>query len=195
MIASGRLSVRRASTARWLVMSSSPGPPGPLQASTTSPRARRARTRWVPTNPSAPVTRTRTSAPPAKPLDVGVHHHLHQLVEVDRRCPSQLCSRLRGIPDQMVNLGGTDELRIDHYVLLPIKPDVGERDLAELAHRVRLVGGDQVIVRHRLLHHQPHRPNVVSGKTPVSGSVQISHRELLLKSELDAGDTVADLPG
>src|SRR4029079_19509614 len=98
----------RRSTAGGSVISTAPGFPGPPHASTMSPRARRARTRCLPTNPSAPVTRTFTSVTPAQPLEIRVHHHLHQVAEVDRGLPSELRLRLRGVPDQMVHLRRPD---------------------------------------------------------------------------------------
>src|SRR5215468_1121569 len=126
MSASGRVCRRRVSTASPLVISSSPDPPGPPQGSTVSPRARRVRTRWVPTKPSAPVTRTFTSATPAKSLEVGVHHHLHQLAEADRRLPAEDGLRLGRIAHQEIDLGGAHEPRVSDDVLLPVEPDVRE---------------------------------------------------------------------
>src|SRR6516165_6675363 len=128
-------------------MSSSPGPPGPLQRWTVSPRARRVRIRWVPTNPSAPVTRTFTSPTPAESLEVSIHHHLHQLAEADRRLPAELGLGLGRVADQEIHLCRPYEPRVRDDVLLPVEPDVREGDLAELAHAVRLVRGDHVVVR------------------------------------------------
>ena len=43
-----------------------------------------------------------------------------------------------GIPDQQVDLGRAQEPVVDHDVVLPVEAGVTERDLAELADRVRV---------------------------------------------------------
>ncbi len=48
----------------------------------------------------------------------------------------------------------------------------------ELAHRVRLAGGDDVVVRLVLLEHQPHRLDVVAGVAPVALRVEVAEVEL-----------------
>src|SRR5215472_14960942 len=156
MTPSGRNRSTRSSTAAASMISSAPARPGPPHASTMSPRARSARTRCVPTKPSAPVTRTFTSSPPAQPLEVGVHHHLHELAEIDRRRPSELGLGLGRIPDQVIDLRRADELRVHDHVLLPVEVRPGESDLTEIPDAVSLVGGDYVVGRFGLLHHHPH---------------------------------------
>ena len=69
-----------------------------------------------------------------------------------------------------------------------------EGDLAELAHRVRRVGGDDVVAGLVLLEHQPHRLDVVAGEAPVALGVEVAEGQLRLVPELDLGDPVGDLP-
>src|SRR4029434_2332710 len=94
-----------------------------------------------------------------------------------------------------VDFCGADELRIHRDVLLPVEACVAKGNLAELTHAVRLGGRGQVVVWGGLLHHQPHRPDVVASEAPVSPSLEVPHRQLLLKAELDPRDAVRDLAG
>src|SRR4026207_462775 len=55
-----------------------------------------------------------------------------------------------------------------------------------------LAGGDDVIVRLRLLQHQPHPPHVIARKTPVSLCVEITERERIGESKLDPRNAVTD---
>ena len=82
--------------------------------------------------------------------------------------PEVLAARLGRIADQLVDFGGAHERGILHHKLLPVQARVAERDLAELAHGMRLTHRHHVIVGLILLQHQPHRAHVVARKTPVS---------------------------
>ena len=78
---------------------------------------------------------------------------------------------------------------------LPVQPDVLERDLHQVADRVRLAAGDDVVVRLVLLEHEPHGPDVVAGEAPVAASLEVADAEFLLQPELDPGDRVGHLAG
>src|SRR3954467_8963042 len=136
---------------------------GPCASKTESPSCLRCAQRCLPTNPLAPVTRTRTplSRPRLQPLEIRVHHQLHELAEVHRRFPAELPSGLGGIADQYVDLRGPDERGLDVDVALPVESHVREGDLAELLHAVVLVGGDDVVFGRLVLEHPPHRVHVV----------------------------------
>ena len=67
--------------------------------------------------------------------------------------------------------------------------------LDELADRVGLAGGDDVVVGLVLLQHQPHRLHVVAGVAPVALGVEVAQHEVVLQAELDAGHGVGDLAG
>ena len=68
-----------------------------------------------------------------------------------------------------------------------------EGELNEFAHRVRAPGGHDVVIRPPLLQHEPHRPNVITGVTPVAPGIQVAKAQLLAQAQLDARDAVADL--
>ena len=81
-----------------------------------------------------------------------------------------------------------------HERLPVVDADLGERSLDKLTHRVRLPGGDDVVVGLVLLQHQPHRPHVVAGVAPVPFGVERSHHQLVLQSELDPSRCIGHLP-
>ena len=58
-------------------------------------------------------------------------------------------SGLRRVADEQVDLGGPVEALVLDNVVGPVEPDVAERDLAQLPHRVRLAAGDDVSRRAR----------------------------------------------
>ena len=62
------------------------------------------------------------------------------------------------------------------------RPDVAEGHLDQVAHRVALAGGDDVVVGRRLLQHQPHRPDVVAGEAPVAVRFEVAEGELVAAS-------------
>src|SRR5689334_15350541 len=71
---------------------------------------------------------------------------------------------------------------------LPIEVELGEGAFGELAHAVRLAGGDDIIVGLGLLQHEPHRLDIVPGEAPVALRLEIAEVELLLQPFLDAAD-------
>src|SRR3712207_3188915 len=83
--------------------------------------------------------------------------------------------------------------RVNHNVVPPIQPDMGERRLAELLDRVRLAGGDDEVARLGLLEHQVHRPDVVRGVAPVAPRLQVTQPQVAVYPVLDPGHSVADL--
>ena len=54
---------------------------------------------------------------------------------------------------------------------------------------------DDVVVRMFLLHHQPHRLDIVTGEAPVPLCVEVSEPELLLHTQLYSRDRVGHLAG
>ena len=129
-------------------------------------------------------------------LEVAGDHHLDQRGEVDLGTPAEALAGLGGVADQQVDLGRPEELGVLAHVALPVvDADLGERPLDELTHRVRLAGGDDVVVGLVLLQHQPHRPHVVAGVPPVTLRVQRPHHQLVLQPELDPRRRVGHLAG
>ena len=85
---------------------------------------------------------------------------------------------LRRVADEQVDLGRPHEARVLHDVSGPVvDADLGERDVEQLADRVRLAGGDDVVVGLVLLQHPPHRLDVVAGEAPVALGVEVAQRD------------------
>ena len=80
----------------------------------------------------------------ADALEIGVDHHLDELLEVDRRRPPELPPRLRAVADEMLHFGRTDERRIELDVLVPVEPGGAERDFDQVADRVADAGRNDV---------------------------------------------------
>src|SRR6185295_13460966 len=93
----------------------------------------------------------------------------------------------------MVDLGRPEIARIDLDVALPVEVELAERDLDELAHRVRLAGGDDVVVGAVLLQHGPHRLDVVTREAPVAPRLQVAEVELAVEVVADARSRARDL--
>ncbi len=90
-----------------------------------------------------PVTASALLGP--QPGQVGIDHHLHQLAKLTwARQPS--FPRLAGSPKSRSTSAGRMKRGILLDVLLPVETDVGEGDLDESLHGVRLAGRDDVVV-------------------------------------------------
>src|ERR671922_1015465 len=165
------------------------------RSSTRSPRSGAAAgllvTATILPRPSARTSGERIELP-GQEGHVGIHQAGDELLEADGRLPAETLAGLRGVADQQVDLGGPEVALVDPDVLLPVQPDVRERDLAELLHRVGLAGGDHVVVGLVLLQHQPHGAHVVRGVAPVAPGMEVPDADLALPAELDASDGVAD---
>jgi hypothetical protein len=82
---------------------------------------------------------------------------------------------------------------VDADVALPVEVEVPERAPGEVADRVRRPRSDHVVARLVLLQHQPHRPHVVAGVSPVAARVQVAEHELLLEAKRDPRGAMGDL--
>src|SRR6187455_2059543 len=141
-----------------------------------------------------PASRFNRSPFAAQAFEVRVDEQAYEPLEAERRLPAQPRARLRGIADQVVELGGaTDERLVDVDVLLPVEPDVPERELDELADTVRNAGRDHVVVRLLLLEHQPHRAHVVACIAPVAAGLEVAQPEVALEPERDRRRRARDL--
>src|SRR5439155_177822 len=81
-------------------------------------------------------------------------------------------------------IAGVDTLFVD----TPPAPgnlaaDLGEGELDELAHRVRLAGRQHVIIRHILLQDHPHPLDEVAGMAPVPLRIEITEMQRALTPE------------
>jgi len=132
---------------------------------------------------------------PLDAFDIGFNHFRHQRFETGLRLPAEFASSFRRIAEQDVDVGRPHEARVDRDVFLHVQADELESQLAKIPHAGATAGRDDVVVRLRLLQHQPHGLDIVAGVAPVAFRVQVPQRQLVLQAELDADDTVGDLAG
>ena len=111
----------------------------------------------------------------------------------DARLPAEHAACLRRIAANALDIGRAKQDRIADDVLGPIEPQVRKDRLAELADRMRLAGGDHVVVGAVLLQHEPHGFHVVAGKAPIAADVDVAQAQPLVPPELDAGRGRGDL--
>ena len=128
-------------------------------------------------------------------FEVGLGHDLHEFLELHLRLPAELLLGLSGIADEEFHLGRTLVAGIVAHVFLPIEVQQAEGLLDELFDRVRLVGGDHVVVGLVLLEHDPHHLDVFFGVTPVAAGIEVAHVEAVLEAEFDASGGASDLAG
>ena len=76
--------------------------------------------------------------------------------------------RLGRVADEQVDLGRAVEALVLHHVVVPVETDATERDLAQLADRVRLAARHDVVAGLVELQHLPHRLDVVAREAPVA---------------------------
>ena len=117
------------------------------------------------------------------------------MIEADFRLPVEGFARPGCIAQQDVHLRRTKVAGVDRHVPLVVEAQFRKNLLGELAHRVGLSGGDDVVVGPLLLEHQPHRLDVIAGESPVAFRLEIAEEELVLEAELDPGGRPGDLPG
>src|SRR5271169_2760856 len=115
-------------------------------------------------------------------VDVMPNHHLDQLCEGNPRLPAENAARLDRIAAQRIDLGRPEIAAIDLDVKPPVEASRGEGELDEIAHAVRLPGGDDVVVGLLLLQHQPHGLDIVAGEAPIALRFEVSQIELVLKT-------------
>ena len=114
----------------------------------------------------------------------------------DRRLPAEPVAGLARVADEQVDLGGPHEARVLLDVPRPVvDADRAEGDVEQLADRVRLAGGQHVVVGLGLLQHPPHALDVVAREAPVALGVEVAHGDPVLQAERDRGDGHRDLAG
>ena len=144
--------------------------------------------------------------------EVRIHHHVDKPLKIDLRLPAQVRFRLGRVPQEEVHLRRAEVSRVDfdddlagpgidslllHAFTLPLQRHVqpGEDLLRELPDRMSLAGRYDIVLRLRLLEHQPHGLHVVSGKPPVALGIKVAEEETFLEAELDPRRGPGDLPG
>src|ERR1700693_2892337 len=60
---------------------------------------------------------------------------------------------------------------------------------------MRLARSQNVVVRLRLLQHEPHADDIVTGKTPIAGSVEVAELDGVLQAVPNASQSECDLTG
>src|SRR5438552_3418982 len=62
-------------------------------------------------------------------LEIGFDHHGDQPGEINGRLPSELTTRFGAVTNELLDLGRTNQLRIEPDVLVPVEAHVAEGDL------------------------------------------------------------------
>src|SRR5579859_2544366 len=209
-IASARAWVRQSaieavlnrSSGRVLSASARSGACAPAIRTEAGNAVRKARSRWRPTKPSAPVTRMRPGAfmrglqrPTPVPFQVGVHHFPDHVLKADLRLPAQHRLGLGAVTQQHVDLGRAQIGLRGAHELFPAQPDMLEGYPAHVAHRGRAAGGDDIVVRSVLLQHQPHGADIVLGVAPVAAGFEIAEFQHVGQAQLYPGGAVGHLAG
>jgi hypothetical protein len=114
-------------------------------------------------------------------LRVAVDHHANELREAHLRYLAELFSRLGCVAAKVIDLRRPEVAQGDLHVLLPVEPEMGERRLQKLTHRVGLPRRHDVVHGSLGLEHPPHRP---PRRSPRRSPSRLWHRgcqvELLL---------------
>ena len=137
-------------------------------------------------------------------------HFLAHLLRGDFGHPTETFARQRGVAQQRFDLGGAKVARVHpddgaavpeaHFVgALPlphqVHAELGGRPFDELAHAVLLAGGNDEVLRLRLLQHEPLHAHVVLGVAPVAQGVEVAHVEAVFQALADVGQAARDLAG
>src|SRR6185312_32018 len=137
-------------------------------------------------------------------------HFLDQFAEADAVRPAEPLPRLGRVPEQFVDLGRAEIARVDAHqdaatfftdaalaggLAFPTQryPRLGKGEFDELAYRMRLSGGEHIVVGLLLLQHQPHALDIVAGMAPVAPRVEIADIEAVLAPPGDRRDRAGDL--
>ena len=124
---------------------------------------------------------------------VGVNHPTDQLLEAERRGPSELKARASGVADGRGALGRSLQLGIDPDVSTRVEPEIPEGGIGELRNSVWDAGSEDVVPRPRLLEHQPCASHHIPGERPVANCGQVAEFDLLRHAQLDCRGGPSDL--
>ena len=97
--------------------------------------------------------------------------------------------------NQARRLGWPVERGIALHIFFPGKIDNGEGGLNKFAHRVRLTGRYDIIVRGFVLQHQPHGLDVILSAAPVSPALQIAQDKIDIQAMRNPRDCARDFAG
>src|SRR5208282_5281698 len=99
-------------------------------------------------------------------------------MKIDFWRPVEYPPSLTGVAEQNINLRGAQESRIKLDILVPVQFHTIKREFQEFLHGMAHAGRDHEVVRLLLLHHQPHRLDVISGKSPIALGLQVTELQL-----------------
>src|SRR6266404_2050178 len=111
---------------------------------------------------------------------VRVDHHRDQVLEADRRAPTELLSRLGRVALKQGDLSRAIISLIDDNVFPPVEPDALEGQAREFLDAVGFSGGDHEVVRLGLLEHQLDGANIITGEAPIAARLEIAEGQCLL---------------
>ena len=122
-----------------------------------------------------------------------VDHLTDQLRKRSSRLPSKHMVDLIRTTNQAHRLGWPVEGGIALHIFFPGKIDNGEGGLNKFAHRVRLTGRYDIIVRGFVLQHQPHGLDVILSAAPVSPALQIAQDKIDIQAMRNPRDCATNL--
>ena len=145
-------------------------------------------------------------------LHVAIDHAFHQLFVADFGFPAENLPGLARVADKQVDFGRAEELRVHPHddllgaleggvfldsavVEFEFHASSLEGEVDELANLMRLAGGNDEVVGHGLLQHEPHGAHVVGAVSPVAACVQVAQFKHVLQAGLDFGDGNRNLAG
>ena len=123
-------------------------------------------------------------------LDVGIHHHPHQLLELDRWLPAEVRSGLGRVPQEVIHFGRPVQALVYYDVLLVVEADVLECYPAQVPDRMGNASCDYVVIGYWLLHHRPHGVHVIAGEAPVALRLHVAHSQIVRKAQVDPSDAI-----
>ena len=126
-------------------------------------------------------------------LQIGLHHDLHQFLELHLRLPAQLFAGLGRISNEEFHFGRALIAGVVFDILLPVELQCAERLLHEFLHAVRLIRCHHIVIRLVLLEHHPHHFHVVLRVAPVTLRIHVPQEELVLQAHFDARGRTRDL--
>ena len=131
----------------------------------------------------------------ASQFEIVFHHHGDQFFKFHHRRPSQPGARFRCIAAQIIHLRGTEIARIFFDMPFPRDAAIVRGQFQKFAHRMRLAGGDDEILRAGVLQNPPHRFHIIARIAPIAAGVEIAQVQLLLQPQFDARQRPGDFPG
>ena len=122
-------------------------------------------------------------------------HHVNQLIKAHPGFPSQYVFSLGRIPEEDVDLGGTEILGIDDDVFLIIEIQLPENFLHKFLYGMSFAGGDDQIIWLFLLEHEPHGLHIIPRKPPIPFCIEVAEIQFILKAEFNPGRRAGYLAG